>query len=294
MASTSTSRFLALPDEVLLYQFAFFQDLESHLAFSKICGRIYAIYDESLWRRIALSCGLGRPLDVGLRQVSWRTTCASVVHHSKSCRLSDCSERHLAKGAVSEVYDVAGHFWFTLVANNMQDVTGWELCLSSVFEGMSGDLEDLYSVAIPCNAGRISWLSRLLRKPDFLRSVSLPSLTNDCVVTKMAHHLPASCALATVPAVDRLVLDFGQVTVQVRNSDGVCVWDLVTALARKMLQVITFEPGHEDTMKAPARVYHFIAEEWRQHVLLKLSLHGRGSINVHLDIEEIFVDNTGS
>lgn len=115
-----------------------------------------------------------------------------------------------------------------------------ELHLSPVFEGLNGDLEDFYSSSIPCGSMVKPWRFKLLFqkfKPevdDLLESVALPGThTSEQMVTKLAHHFPASCALATVPAVDRLDLDIGQHTVRVRNKDGVCVWDVVSAIARK-------------------------------------------------------------
>ena len=108
-----------------------------------------------------------------------------------------------------------------------------------MFEGLAGDLEDLYASSVPCDATSKSWTFKRLffwdpQNDDLLDSISLPATyASEGMVTKLAHHFPASCALATFPAVDALDLDIGQMMVRVRNRNGVCVWDVVSALARK-------------------------------------------------------------
>ena len=240
----------SLPHELLLYQLAFFQDLHSHLTFSLTCRRIHVLYDEHLWRKISISFGLGKPFDLTCGEVSWRRVCATAVAHGRICRLRDCSEAALSKGKLIMLPDLqANHpragrdtglsappsnFVFY---HHRIHAEGIELHLSPIFEGLNGDLEDFYSSSIPCDSKARPWrFKHLFQKPeyDLLESIAIPAThTSEQMVTKLAHHFPASCALATVPAVDRLDLDIGQRTVHVRNKDGVCVWDVVSAIARK-------------------------------------------------------------
>jgi len=107
-----------------------------------------------------------------------------------------------------------------------------ELTLSSSFEGMAGDLEDLYASSIPCILlpRRKLWGNRR-GVPDFLESKAIPG--REGMVTLLAHHFPASAALATVPGVTRLTVECGEYQVDIANSQGVCVWDVVAGLARK-------------------------------------------------------------
>ncbi|KAF8492915.1 hypothetical protein JB92DRAFT_3100233 [Gautieria morchelliformis] len=129
------------------------------------------------------------------------------------------------------------------------------------------------------------------KRSDLLETLALPAAhASDEMVTKLAHHFPAACALATFPAVDRLCLDIGPHMVHVRNKDGVCVWDV--DIARKMVEVVP--SAVTGSNKPPMRIYEMIAREWQQYVLLRLSLHGRGSINGHLDIGEEYLELTGT
>ncbi|KAF8520850.1 hypothetical protein JB92DRAFT_1874651 [Gautieria morchelliformis] len=225
-----------LPHELILYQLAFFPDLRCHLAFSYTCRRIHGLYDENLWRRLTILSGLGKPLDVASGRVSWRGVCEAAVAHGRVCRLHDCSEAALSRGRDKGVIAPPSSLVFDHGSIYAQGV---ELHLSRVFEGLTGDLEDLYSSTIPCRSIARPWRFKDLfqegkRSSDLLESLALPAAhASDEMVTKLAHHFPAACALATFPAVDRLCLDIGPHMVHVRNKDGVCVWDVVSAMARK-------------------------------------------------------------
>jgi len=100
-AATTMASLSTLPEDILLLLVTSLQDLSSHLAFSTACQRISALYDNTLWRRIALSNGLGRPLDLSFGDVPWRTICATAVAHSTICKLPDCSSPHLNQGKTS-------------------------------------------------------------------------------------------------------------------------------------------------------------------------------------------------
>ncbi|KAF8583818.1 hypothetical protein K439DRAFT_1661056 [Ramaria rubella] len=253
--SDSPSRtFDALPHELLLHHLAYFHDLSSHLAFSTTCRRIHALYDENLWRRISISAGLGKPLDLSPSKMSWRRICMTAVVHARACRLPDCSEISLSRGEILSAQASAIYLRSIGRDRGLFEPHRDLLCsrprvfaeqidirLSSIFEGLTGDLEDLYSVTIPCIPGSrpwASWVRRLFRisepEDDILASIALPApYKGGGMVTRLAHHFSASCALATVPAVNMLELDIGRETLCIRNLDGVCVWDVITALARK-------------------------------------------------------------
>ncbi|KIJ51313.1 hypothetical protein M422DRAFT_776591, partial [Sphaerobolus stellatus SS14] len=264
-----------LPEDILLALLVSFQDLPSHLSFSTSCRRIHRLYDEPLWRRVALSFGLGKPLDLAIHRVSWRTICSTAVVHSSICKLPDCSEQHLCRGREEKLLRIP--YDLILTPRRVYEEQA-EVILSSVFDGMMGDLEDLYSTSIPCNIRkeRTYW-----RVPDYLESKAF--LGREGRATLIAHHFPASAALATVPGVTRLTVLLGEYTVDVSNDQGVCVWDVVGALTRKMLEIVP--PRIEET-KPAMRIYQVIAQEWRQQVLLRFSMHGLGNVEVHLDIGE--------
>jgi len=275
----------SLPDDLFLLFITYFQDLHSHFIFSRSCRRIYALYDDALWRRIALSSGLGRPLDLSFRNASWRTICSSALAHSTICKLPDCSERHLRKGRKEGLSELP----FKLVPSP-QDISHErvELVLNPTFEGMVGDLEDLYATSIPCIIPpKKGWRHRV-GVPDFLERRAIPG--REGMVTLLAHHFTASAALATVPAVSQLAIEFGQHKLKISNSQGVCVWDVIAALARKMFEYVPTKPGQT---KQVVRIHQQISQEWQQNVLLRFSMHGQGTVEVHLDLGEELSEDFG-